>query len=295
MPSVYEVITNRIIEQLESGVAPWHKPWKERGRAGLPRNLVTDREYRGINVWMLLASGFESPYWLTFRQAASLGGQVRAGEHGLPVVYWKFGKREVQDGEEIIDKWMVLCRYYTVFNLEQCDGIKAPGRSQEPQPEINPIEACEQIVNGWSLKPEIRPGGDRAGYDKLHDIVRIPDLEAFDNAEEYYSTLFHELTHSTGHPSRLNRSTLMDSEFFADENYTREELVAEMGAAFLCGLAGIENKTINNSVSYLRSWLSALKDDCRLVLIAAGQAQKAVDCIQAALEQGTLPQNAAVE
>ncbi|HTA22644.1 MAG TPA: zincin-like metallopeptidase domain-containing protein [Terriglobales bacterium] len=279
MPSVYEVITARIIEQLESGTAPWQKPWKVSGTNGLPRNLVTDRPYRGINNWMLLSSGFGSPYWLTFRQAGELKGHVRKGEKGLPVVYWKFGTREVQDGDETVEKTSVLCRFYTVFNIDQCEGISAPEKLTEPTLEVKPIDACERIVNGWVEKPAIQHGGDRASYHKITDCVRMPNTTAFESMEEYYSTLFHELTHSTGHPTRLNRSTLMDAESFGDQNYSREELVAEMGAAFLAGYCGIESRTINNSSSYLANWLDALKNDSRMVLVAASQAQKAADLI----------------
>src|SRR5262249_21774504 len=143
MPSVYEVVTNRIIKQLEAGTAPWRKPWSVRGRNGLPRNLATGREYRGINVWTLLSSGYASPYWLTFRQARELDGHVRQGEQGLPVVYWKFGKRELLDGDEIIEKPSVLCRYYTVFNIEQCEGVRIrPADPAENQSQLQPIEAC---------------------------------------------------------------------------------------------------------------------------------------------------------
>jgi antirestriction protein ArdC len=279
MPSVYEVITARIIEQLESGTAPWQKPWKVSGTNGIPRNLVTRRPYRGINIWMLLSSRFSSSYWLTFRQANELKGHVRRGEKGLPVVYWKFGTREVQDGDEKVEKPSVLCRFYTVFNIEQCDGIPAPEELSEPTPAVRPIDACERVVNGWSQEPAIRHGGDCASYHRITDCVRMPNTTTFDSMEEYYSTLFHELTHATGHPTRLNRSTLMDSESFADENYSREELVAEMGAAFLAGCCGVENRTINNSAAYLANWLDALKNDSRLVVIAASQAQKAADLI----------------
>jgi antirestriction protein ArdC len=280
MPSVYEVITSRIIKQLESGVAPWHKPWKASGKNGLPRNVVSGREYRGINVWILLSSGFASPHWLTFRQARELGGHVRQGEAGFPVVYWKFGKREVQDGDEIIEKSSVLCRYYTVFNVEQCDGLRIqPPEPAEDQPQTEPIEACEQAVAAWLGKPTIRNGGNCASYNKLLDCVQMPQRNCFDCAEEYYSTLFHELSHSTGHATRLNRSSLTDFERFGDHNYSREELVAEMGAAFLCGITGIADKTINNSAGYLANWLDALKNDSRMVLVAASQAQKATDLI----------------
>ena len=289
MPNVYEVITGRIIKQLESGTAPWHKPWKARGKSGLPRNLVSGREYRGINVWTLFSSAYANPQWLTFRQARQLDGHVRQGEVGLPIVYWKFGKREVEDDDEIMEKRSVLCLYYTVFNIEQCEGLKIrPAEPAEKQPQVQPLEACEQIVANWRGKPVIKHGGDCASYSKVLDYVQMPERTCFDSVEEYYSTLFHELTHSTGHPARLNRSSLTDFERFGDHNYSREELVAEMGAAFLAGYCGIENRTINNSAAYLANWLKALKDDSRMVLVAASQAQKAADLIL-----GVTPSNAA--
>jgi antirestriction protein ArdC len=280
MPNVYEIITDRILKQLEAGTAPWHKPWSTPGQGGLPRNLVSGHPYRGINVWILASSGYASPYWLTFRQATELGGHVRKGEKGIPVVFWKFGKREVQDGDEIIEKKSVVCRYYTVFNINQCEGLRVQAAQvTEPIPHIDPIDNCDQIVTEWLGKPAIRYGSDHASYNKMHDLVQMPDRPSFDSAEEFYSTLFHELAHSTGHPLRLNRPSLTDFERFGDEQYSAEELVAEMGAAFLCGFTGIENKTINNSAAYLQTWLDVLTKDSRLVLIAAGQAQKAADLI----------------
>src|SRR5215469_13666513 len=146
MSSVYEVITSRIIEQLQKGVAPWHKPWRVRGKNGFPRSLVTGREYRGVNVWVLLSGGYSSPFWLTYRQARELDGRVRQGEHGYPVVYWKFGKREIQDGDQLIEKPSVLVRYYTVFNVEQCERL----RIQPPDPIMDeskrrPPEATHQV------------------------------------------------------------------------------------------------------------------------------------------------------
>jgi antirestriction protein ArdC len=280
MSNVYEVITSRIIKQLESGTAPWRKPWKVSGKSGVPRNLITNREYRGINVWILLSSGYASQCWLTYRQALELGGHIRQGEVGLPVVYWKFGTREIEDGDETIERKSVLCRYYTVFNLEQCEGLKIrPSEPTENQPQAQPIDACERVIAAWMGKPTISHGGDCASYSKTLDCVQMPERTCFKSVEEYYSTLFHELTHSTGHPTRLNRSTLTDFERFGDHNYSREELVAEMGAAFLCGITGIENQTMNNSVAYLANWLEALTNDSRMVLVAASQAQKASDLI----------------
>jgi len=277
MTNVYQIITDRIIQQLETGTAPWHQPWQASGQSGLPRNLVSGHEYRGINVWILLSAGFASPHWLTYRQAGELGGHVRCGAKGMPVVFWNFGTREVQDGEDIIEKKSVLCRYYTVFNTSQCEGLQAqPTEATEPLPQIDPIDNCEQVVNHWLDKPTVQHGSNRACYSKLLDLVQMPDRGSFESAEEYYSTLFHELT---GHPRRLDRPTLATFERFGDEKYSAEELMAEMGAAFLCGFTGIENKTINNSAAYLHSWLEVLKQDSRLVLVAAGQAQKAADLI----------------
>ena len=278
MPNVYEIVTQRIIQQLQSGTAPWHKPWKVRGKSGLPRNLVTSREYRGVNVWILLSSGFSSPYWLTFKQANLVGGHVRQGSIGFPVVYWKFGTREVEDGDEIIEKPSVLCCYYTVFNVEQCEGLRLqPARSTEEQPQ--PIEACEQVVAAWVQKPTITHGGDCASYNKVLDCIQMPERESFDSAESYYSVLFHESIHATGHPSRLNRSSLTDFERFGDASYSREELVAEMGAAFLAGYCGIQNQTLDNSVAYLANWLEVLKNDSRMIVVAGSHAQRAADLI----------------
>lgn len=293
MPNVYEVITSRIMQQLESGVSPWHKSWKVRGKSGLPRNLVSGREYRGINVWTLLSSGYASPEWLTFRQARQLDGHVRQGEVGSPIVYWKFGRCEVEDGDEIMEKRSVLCLYYTVFNVAQCEGLRIPlAEPAENQPQVRTIEACEKVVADWRGKPVIKHGGDCASYSKVLDCVQMPERVCFDSAAEYANALFHELVHSTGHPARLNRVTLTDFERFGDQYYSREELVAEMGAAFLAGYCGIENRTINNSAAYLANWLNALKKDSRLVLVAASQAQKAADLILGVTPSGAAQQHA---
>jgi antirestriction protein ArdC len=280
MASVYEIITDRIVKQLECGVAPWHKPWKSAGKDALPRNLLTQREYRGINIWILLSAGYEDSNWLTLRQANELGGHVKKGESGMPIVYWKLGTREIQDRDEVIEKKSVVCRYYLVFNISQCEGLRIkPAEPTKPTQPINPIAECERVVAEWQGKPAISYGSSHASYSRFHDLVRMADRGRFESAEEFYSTLFHELTHSTGHPLRLNRPTLGEFERFGDENYSAEELVAEMGSAFLCGFTGIANRTLNNSASYLQSWLQVLKKDNRLVLVAAAQAQKAADLI----------------
>ena len=272
MPTPYEVVTESIIKQLESGVAPWRKPW----RTEMPANLASKKEYRGINVFLLASLGYGSRYWLTYRQAQTLGGSVRKGEHGSKVVFWKIDEYRKEDKEtgETENRKSILLRYYTVFNLEQCEGIKSP----EPTRVIAPLEQCETIVNSMPNPPGFEQDS-RAFYRPSTDTVGVPARSAFDSAEEFYSTLFHELTHSTGHPLRVGREGIMEHNPFGSEDYSKEELVAEMGAAMLCGMAGIQSRTLDNSASYLQSWINRLRSDSRLIVSAASQAQKAADYI----------------
>jgi antirestriction protein ArdC len=272
MSTTYEIVTEAIIKQLESGVAPWRKPW----RTGMPVNLVSKKEYRGINIFLLAFQGYGSRYWLTYRQAQALSGNIKKGEHGTKVVFWKIGEYQKENAEttEIETHKSILLRYYTVFNLEQCEGIESP----EPHPNIHPIEQCESIVRSMPDAPAFEQEA-QACYRPSIDTVGMPARSAFHSTEEYYSTLFHELTHSTGHPSRLGREGIMKHNPFGSEDYSKEELVAEMGAAMLCGVAGIESQTLGNSAAYLQSWISRLRSDSRLVISAAAQAQKAADYI----------------
>jgi antirestriction protein ArdC len=279
MPTTYEIVTETIIKQLESGVAPWRKPWRTR----TPVNLVSKKEYRGINIFLLAFQGHGSRYWLTYRQALSLGGNVKKGERGSKVVFWKIDEYRKQNGTtgEIENHKSVLLRYYTLFNAEQCEEIDSP----DPVPEICPIEQCESIVHSMSNAPALEQEA-QACYRPLIDTVGMPARSAFHSSEEYYSTLFHELTHSTGHASRVARDGIMNHNPFGSEDYSKEELVAEMGAAMLCGIAGIESQTLGNSAAYVQSWINRLKSDSRLVVSAAAQAQKAADYIlgKAAIE-----------
>jgi antirestriction protein ArdC len=285
--NVYEIVTERITKCLEQGTAPWNRPW--RGAANQPRNLVSGHEYRGVNVFLLSAMGYTSPYWLTFNQANKLGAHVRRGERGTPVVFWKFDQREVQDGDATVSQRSVLARYYTCFNVEQIEGLDVPRDLLTPSAPENPIVECEALLAKY-VGPEVKHAEQRAWYSKVLDVVNMPQRGTFISQEHYYSTLFHELTHSTGHPKRLNRPTLNDAAMFGDVNYSKEELVAEMGAAYLCGFAGIENHTINESAAYLAGWLKVLRNDHRLLISAASQAQKAVDYV---LDRGFEGQKAA--
>jgi antirestriction protein ArdC len=269
---VYQVVTDQIIKLLESGTIPWRKPWK--GVNHVPRNLMSRKAYRGINLFLLNAASYSSPFWLTFRQAQALGGTIRKGEKSFPVVFWKLLEEE-RDGEK---HHIPFLRYHPVFNVAQCDGIHVP-IPEGIQQEFHPIKQCEEVVSHMPNAPRIQHGGEHALYSPPLDIVKMPDAPTFESAEAYYTTLFHELVHSTGHGSRLNRKEVTETNRFGSDPYSREELVAEMGAAFLSGHCGIEDKTLNQSASYIQSWLEKLKDDRRLVVQAAALAQKASDYI----------------
>ncbi len=270
---IYEQITERIITLLMQGAVPWQKPWK--ARTGLPRNLVSGKPYRGINVFLLLAMSYESPFWLTFRQALQLGGSVRNGEKSCPVVFWK--QTTIEDRETHEPQKIPLLRYYSVFNVAQCEGIKIGTEPGETT--INRIIKPDDIVAHMPQCPIIKHGMSRAFYSPSEDCVSLPEWERFERAEGYYATLFHELVHATGHESRLNRPTLTEKAGFGSNPYCKEELIAEMGAAFLCGQAEIVERTINNSAAYLKHWLEQLKNDRTLIVSAAAQAQKAADFI----------------
>jgi antirestriction protein ArdC len=270
--SVYEIVTSRILAELERGEIPWRKPW----RTLPPANLISKKPYRGINVFLLALAGYGSQYWLTFNQAKQLGGNVRKGEHGTKIIFWKFDKFETETAEgETESRQSAFLRYYTVFNLEQTEGLKA----LLALPPAFPIESAEEIVKGMPNSPAFEQDA-QAAYIPSRDTVTMPSRTAFESPAEFYSTLFHELTHATGHGKRLAREGFDSPQKFGSESYSREELIAEMGSAMLCGIAGIEQATIRNSAAYLQSWIKRLKADSRLVVSAASAAQKAADYIR---------------
>ena len=275
MPTVPEIITANIVEQLEKGVAPWRKPWS----TSIPRNLLSKKPYRGLNVFLLATQGYGSPYWLTFNQARQLGAHVRKGEKSTLVSFWKFSEfsRENCETGERETTNSVLLRYYRVFNVEQCEGLRAlQGDEHKP---VNPLIECESIANGMPNPPRFEQHS-QAFYRPSADVVGMPSRTCFESPEAYYSTLFHELTHSTGHQSRLNRFEEHATDHqFGSESYSKEELIAEMGAAMLAGMAGISHATLGNSAAYLQTWIQRLKSDSRLIISAASHAQKAADYI----------------
>lgn len=267
--NVFQIVTDRIIKQLEAGTVPWRKTWSGSREAV---NWKTGKEYNGINT-MLLGRGGE---FATFKQITEAGGKVKKGAQSEMVVFWKWYEKEGDDGSA--QKIPVL-RYYNVFEINsQCEGLKSRHITKEYN--NSPMERCEKIVNGYMGGPEIRHFEQRAYYKPFFDYVNMPKFNSFTSSEEYYATLFHELIHSTGHQSRLKRlETDIDSHGFGSKSYAKEELVAEMGASFLCSIAGIDNVTIDNSAAYIASWLKALKNDNRLVVMAASQAEKATKYI----------------
>ena len=266
----YERITERIVALLEQGTVPWHKPWKV--NTGLPRNLVSKKPYRGINVFLLMAMSYESPHWLTFRQAIQLGGNVKKGEKSCPVVFWKRMKNEDEESDE--PKKAPLLRLYHVFNAAQCEGLKdAP--EEIPMPVTKPAE----IVAKMPQPPIVKHGMAQAFYSPTDDCVGMPERERFDSEAGYFAALFHELVHATGHEKRLKRGSITERNGYGSDPYCKEELIAELGSAFLCGYASIVDRTIDNSAAYLEGWLKQFQNDRTLIVYAAAQAQKAADFI----------------
>lgn len=272
MSDIYQQITDRIIAELEKGKIPWHCPW--RPIEWRHRNLVSKKPYRGINAILLCMTPYESPFWLSMRQIRQLGGTLKPDETGTCVVFWTLYEKDCDN------KFPVL-RYYTIYNIEQVGGIPAkhiPFLPPKQSIGFNPIESAEEIIEEYEDCPPIIHEGNSACYSPSRDRIKMPPRIQFENEEEYYSTLFHEIVHSTGHKSRLSRPGMKNIEF-GSETYSKEELIAEMGAAFLCAYSGIEQATIHNSTAYIQNWLEHLKNDKKLVIQAAQKAQKAVDYI----------------
>lgn len=278
MQKTEHYITEAILKALDEGVAPWRKPWVTRD-GGHFRNLKSGKPYRGMNIMLLACAGFDSPYWVTYKQAKELGGEVRKGEKATKIIFWKILEKDVVkgDGTTGVDK-IPLMRYYNVFNVEQCDGLEVP----EPQPEpsgFDPIEAAEQIWEGWEGRPTLNHGGSEAYYRPTTDSIQMPKPEDFESPEAYYGTLFHEMGHATGHESRLARKGVTDPIMFGSHTYSQEELIAEITSLLVCGAVGIE-QTFDNSVAYIQTWRERIKEDGPQVVIrAAQQAQKAADLL----------------
>src|ERR1700726_892376 len=277
MANVFEIVAEQVIKQLESGVAPWRKPWS----CEPPCNLVSGKEYRGINPFLLASQGYGSRYWVTFNQANKLGGHIRKGEKSSIVTFWNIGEEKTvrdADGNTRKSKPFLL-RYYRVFNVEQTEGIADKLGLGNATPRVASIDECEAIINRMPNAPAMQQDA-RAWYRPSTDTVGMPSQSLFNSSEEYYSTIFHELTHSTGHASRVGREGIADIAAFGSESYSKEELIAEMGAAMLCGGTGISPATIPISAAYLQVWIKRLRGDSKLLVSAASAAQKAADYIR---------------
>lgn len=274
-PNPYEMVTNKILAALDAGTVPWHKPWA----TTQPRSMSTNRPYRGINLFLL-----DSGYWGTYKKVTELGGQIRKGEKSSVAVFWTMFDGHDKDGNE---KKIPMLRYYNVFHQDQADwpdgmperftATNLPGTDNER------VAAAEQIVTDYK-KSEGAPRWDAEGWDQAcyvpaTDSIRVPKLAQFESSAHYYSTTFHEMGHSTGHKSRLNRPGVTDIDAFGSHQYAREELVAEMTAAMLMGTIGMEDDTLDASAAYLAHWRSNISDDPKLIVKAAGEAQKAADLI----------------
>lgn len=272
--NIYEVITQRFIEQLENGVIPWRKPWTGTRNGAYSR--CSKRPYSLLNQMMLGKPG----EWLTYRQISQLGGCVKNGERSSMVVYWNIQTVPDEDDADNIKRIPIL-RYYKVFHIDQTTGIK-PLELEEINAILEPNRDAETVIRNYIAKTGVAFNVkllDNAFYDPKQDSITIPCMEQYLDVAEYYSTAFHEITHSTGHKDRLDR--LVSSAFLRDRNkYAKEELVAEIGSASLCNLCGVETpSTFENSAAYIQSWINALKGDKYLIVSASGKAQKAVDFI----------------
>lgn len=289
-PDLYARVTNAIIADLEQGVRPWTKPWAAEHLAGrISRPLrSTGEPYSGINVILLwseaVAQGYSAPIWITFRQALALGGHVRKGEHGSTVVYAnRFSRTETGDDGQDVERQIPFLKAYTVFNVEQVEGLP-PHFHAVAAPQLETAQRVAHADDFFAaVGAEVRHGGDQAYYALQPDYVQMPPFECFADPEAYYATLAHEHTHWTRHPTRLNRD--FGRKRWGDDGYAREELVAELGAAFLCADLGLELQPRPDHASYIASWLEVLKEDRRFIFTAAAHAQRAVDFLAQAAER----------
>ena len=299
-PTVHETLTDIMIERVEARraagenvVAPWRMTWDP--SLGQPRNLTTGHAYLGVNVFMTLFQGYASPFWLTRKQAEKLGGTIKkrpgetvtlrngdvipASEPYTPIVFWNFPDEEQKKAGR-----GAFVRFYQVWNTEQVDGIEEPvakALGDIEQTHKDPIAEGEALVKGYAGGPVISNGSSRAFYTPGTDQVTMPEMQAFESAESYYRVLFHELTHSTGHRTRLERDGVANPAAFASHAYSEEELIAEMGASMLAGFAGIGSEAADeNSAAYLDHWLRKLRAEPKMLMAAGGAAQKAIDHIR---------------
>jgi antirestriction protein ArdC len=274
----YQVITDRILEKMGTGQIPWQKPWHS---LGSPRNYATQHVYTGINAFLLHFLSEGVPLFVTFQQAKKLGGNIRKGAKGFPILFYNVTEKTKEGAQADEDtERRAFVRYSTVFNVIDVEGVTLP-LPETVAGQHQPLEAAEAIVASWADRPRFTSLDQRAYYVPGQDYVNMPAFGSFLTADHYYKTLFHELTHATGHSQRLNRPDLAGNMATKGAaGYAREELTAEMGAAFLCGAAGISPEaTDENTAAYLQFWLGCLRNDKKLLIQAASHAQRAANLI----------------
>ncbi len=279
MRFIYDKITNLIIEKLQNNIVPWQKTWTTK----FPENLISGFRYSGINIILLGLQDYESHYWLSFKQCKDLGGSIKPNEKATMVVFWK---PYVDISDNIADelpeaKIHFLLRYYYVFNIAQCNLPDEVLLKKKVITQTNPkIMEAEDIIKGYKNPPEIRINNiiPNPRYLPRLDRIEIPSLDNFQTSDDYYASLYHEISHSTGAKHRLARRGIIDTIQFGSENYSKEELIAEISASYLCNISGIQ-KTIDNHSAYIANWLQVLNNDNRMILIASSQAQKSCDYI----------------
>ena len=274
--NVYQMVTDRIIAELEKGSIPWKRPWTGVNTGAY--NRISNKPYSLLNQILLGRDG----EWATFKQWTDLGGHIRKGEKSSFVVFWKIQPYEDinADGEKVV-KQIPLLRYYNVFHISQVDGVEP--KSKPELKEVEPIEAVETIKESYKEREHIQiieTVTNKAFYSPALDYINVPCKEQYQNANEFYSTLFHEMVHSTGHKTRLDRFANDEMVAFGSESYSKEELVAELGSAMLLNQIGIETpQTFKNSAAYIQNWLQVLRNDNKFIVSAASKAEKAVNFI----------------
>ncbi|MGV3598055.1 MAG: zincin-like metallopeptidase domain-containing protein [Bacteroidota bacterium] len=272
---VYQIVSGHIIAILEQGIIPWRVLWV---KAGIPRNAVTQKPYRGVNVPLLAMFHFEQNLFLTEQQLVNLGGTVKKDERPMLCTFW-----ELRDGLNGSEENRLVLLYERVLNVSQCEGIGEPSIPVEEK--SKPLKFCKEIVKGMGNAPTIEYNKQSAFYTPLDDVVHMPPSEEYRSPELYYFELFKMLIHSTGHPNRLDRKEIVEMEPLTKDPFSREELIADIGAHYLCFYADITGVLAITDTKYLYEWIAKFTDDPRLFVFACSQAQKAVDCILNMKEQ----------
>ncbi len=277
-PDVYQMVTDRIIELLEAGTVPWKKPWVG---AGLPCNVISRKFYKGINVFLLASLDYEKNLFLTWQQVQECKGKVKKGEKGHVIIFYKklIKETDQEQPDAPQPKQVPLLRYYKVFNVAQCENLPESIVPVLEPDLISPLRQCEELMGGIPNPPRIQHKGAEAYYQPDEDYINMPKLNKFSSSESYYGVLFHELIHSTGHQSRLNRKEVSGKIEYGSEGYSLEELTGEIGAAYLKSFTGIVDDSLTNSAAYISGWLKVLKNDKRFIFYASSRAQHAVDYI----------------